>query len=70
VRLKIPAKYGGREIDYVSTGILVQEEIAKVDHTLAMTPAWYRPIGRVMTLLPEEIQEPGGPASTTRSQGR
>jgi cyclohexanecarboxyl-CoA dehydrogenase len=56
LRLKIPAKYGGREIDYVSIGILV-EEIAKVDHTLAMTPAWYCPIARVMALLPDETQD-------------
>ena len=56
VRLKVPAKYGGHDIDYVSMGILV-EEIAKVDHTLAMTPAWYCPIGRVMALLPQEIQD-------------
>lgn len=56
LRLKIPAKYGGREIEYVSIGILV-EEIAKADHTLAMTPAWYCPIGRVMALLSEEIQD-------------
>lgn len=56
VRLKIPAKYGGRDIDYVSMGILV-EEIGKVDHTLAMTPAWYCPIARVMALLPQEIQD-------------
>jgi cyclohexanecarboxyl-CoA dehydrogenase len=56
VRLNVPAKYGGQEMDYVSVGILV-EEIAKVDITVAITPAWYCPISKVMTLLPEEIQE-------------
>jgi cyclohexanecarboxyl-CoA dehydrogenase len=54
--LNAPSRYGGQAIDYVSVGILV-EEIAKVDPTLALVPAGMTGMSKVMSMLPEGIQD-------------
>ena len=56
IRLNAPAKYGGQEIDRVSVGILV-EEVSKVDMSLGLIPAGMTGMSKLMTMLPDEIQD-------------
>ena len=56
IRLNAPAKYGGQEIDRVSVGILV-EEVSKVDMSLGLIPAGMTGMSKLMSMLPDEIQD-------------